>query len=200
MTAPLRVFQDFFVDLDLPIARLREECRLAKEALSEDTEASIPVMLPGVHTQVRITRSAVAGCGIIAWLIARRAFFSKWYGYKMNKRESALRVLPFRVAIGERVSAAHPDWYHEHREILCGTRLPRVVQRRNHHLDGAIGHVVRHPDLHGHRPAADRAVLDLALLIHGEIERDFDRFPAVRARDGFEVQHVGGDVEVFLIT
>ncbi len=29
------------------------------------------------------------------WLLARRAFFSRWYGYKMNKRESALRVIPF---------------------------------------------------------------------------------------------------------
>ncbi len=29
------------------------------------------------------------------WLLARRAIFSKWYGWKMNKRESALRVLPF---------------------------------------------------------------------------------------------------------
>lgn len=29
------------------------------------------------------------------WLVARRTFFSKWYGYKMNKHESALRILPF---------------------------------------------------------------------------------------------------------
>ncbi len=29
------------------------------------------------------------------WLLARRAFFSQWYGRKMNKRESALRILPF---------------------------------------------------------------------------------------------------------
>lgn len=29
------------------------------------------------------------------WLLARRAIFSKWYGYKMNKRESGLRVIPF---------------------------------------------------------------------------------------------------------
>lgn len=31
----------------------------------------------------------------LVWLFARRAFFSKWYGYKMNKTESALRILPF---------------------------------------------------------------------------------------------------------
>jgi phosphatidylserine decarboxylase len=35
------------------------------------------------------------GGRLFVWLVARRAFFSKWYGYKMNKRESALRVLPF---------------------------------------------------------------------------------------------------------
>ena len=29
------------------------------------------------------------------WLLARRAVFSRWYGYKMKKPESALRVLPF---------------------------------------------------------------------------------------------------------
>lgn len=39
------------------LARVREECREAKEALSADTEAVIPVALPGIHTQVRVTRS-----------------------------------------------------------------------------------------------------------------------------------------------
>lgn len=29
------------------------------------------------------------------WLIARRIWFSKWYGRKMNKRASALNILPF---------------------------------------------------------------------------------------------------------
>jgi phosphatidylserine decarboxylase len=29
------------------------------------------------------------------WLLFRRAFFSWWYGWKMNKRASSLRVLPF---------------------------------------------------------------------------------------------------------
>jgi phosphatidylserine decarboxylase len=29
------------------------------------------------------------------WLLARRAIFSRWYGYRMNKRASALRVIPF---------------------------------------------------------------------------------------------------------
>ena len=36
--------------------RLRGDCIAAKEALSDDSEAVIPVMLPGLQTQVRLTR------------------------------------------------------------------------------------------------------------------------------------------------
>ncbi|HKU03319.1 MAG TPA: Hsp70 family protein [Arthrobacter sp.] len=39
------------------LARLRRECVEAKEALSADSEASIPVLLPGVNQQVRLVRS-----------------------------------------------------------------------------------------------------------------------------------------------
>jgi len=39
------------------LVRVREECREAKEALSADTEAVIPVALPNLHTDVRITRA-----------------------------------------------------------------------------------------------------------------------------------------------
>ncbi|MGH9233593.1 MAG: Hsp70 family protein, partial [Acidimicrobiales bacterium] len=39
------------------VARLRQECVEAKEALSGDSQASIPVVLPGLHTDVRLTRS-----------------------------------------------------------------------------------------------------------------------------------------------
>jgi phosphatidylserine decarboxylase len=35
------------------------------------------------------------GGRLFVWVLARRAFFSQWYGYKMRKRESALRILPF---------------------------------------------------------------------------------------------------------
>jgi phosphatidylserine decarboxylase len=35
------------------------------------------------------------GGRFFVWLLARRAFFSQWYGYKMRKPESALRILPF---------------------------------------------------------------------------------------------------------
>ena len=32
------------------------------------------------------------------WLLARRAFFSRWYGWKMNQTVSALQILPFLSA------------------------------------------------------------------------------------------------------
>jgi phosphatidylserine decarboxylase len=35
------------------------------------------------------------GGRFFVWLLARRAFFSKYYGHKMRQRESALRILPF---------------------------------------------------------------------------------------------------------
>ncbi|RPF20967.1 Hsp70 family protein [Myceligenerans xiligouense] len=39
------------------VARLREECVSAKEALSSDTDVTIPVILPGLSTEVRLTRA-----------------------------------------------------------------------------------------------------------------------------------------------
>ncbi|MDT7742672.1 MAG: hypothetical protein QOE59_1750 [Actinomycetota bacterium] len=49
------------LDLDDPraassLVRVRQDCVLAKEALSGDTETSVPVMLPNLHTEVRLTR------------------------------------------------------------------------------------------------------------------------------------------------
>jgi molecular chaperone DnaK len=38
------------------VARLRADCIEAKEALSSDTDTSIPVMLPSLQTEVRLTR------------------------------------------------------------------------------------------------------------------------------------------------
>jgi len=39
------------------MSRLRQECIDAKEALSSDTDVSIPVLLPSLQTEVRLTRS-----------------------------------------------------------------------------------------------------------------------------------------------
>lgn len=43
------------------IARLRADVRAAKEALSTDTDVTIPVMLPGLQTDVRLTRAEFEG-------------------------------------------------------------------------------------------------------------------------------------------
>lgn len=43
------------------LTQLRQHCIEAKEALSSDTDVSIPVMLPNRHTQVRLTRSELEG-------------------------------------------------------------------------------------------------------------------------------------------
>ncbi|RZU53987.1 Hsp70 protein [Krasilnikovia cinnamomea] len=39
------------------VVRLRDECVQAKEALSSDTDTTIPVLLPNVSTEVRLTRA-----------------------------------------------------------------------------------------------------------------------------------------------
>jgi actin-like ATPase involved in cell morphogenesis len=39
------------------VSRLREECVGAKEALSTDTDVSIPVLLPNIATEIRLTRA-----------------------------------------------------------------------------------------------------------------------------------------------
>ncbi|WP_028923684.1 Hsp70 family protein [Pseudonocardia acaciae] len=41
----------------IALARLRQDCILAKEALSVDTEAVLPVFLPGRHFDVKLTRA-----------------------------------------------------------------------------------------------------------------------------------------------
>ncbi len=43
-------------DVRSGVARVRNECRAAKEALSADTDASVTVLLPNVQTEVRLTR------------------------------------------------------------------------------------------------------------------------------------------------
>lgn len=57
-----------FTDLDeddpatvAPVARLRQECVAAKEALSADTDVAIPVLLPTGSTEVRLTRAELEG-------------------------------------------------------------------------------------------------------------------------------------------
>lgn len=63
-----RVLGDVLDDLDpadpaarTAMARLRHECVEAKEALSADVEVAIPVVLPNVVTEVRLTRAELEG-------------------------------------------------------------------------------------------------------------------------------------------
>lgn len=63
-----RVLGDVLDDLDpadpaarTAMARLRQECVEAKEALSADVEVTIPVVLPHVVTEVRLTRAELEG-------------------------------------------------------------------------------------------------------------------------------------------
>jgi actin-like ATPase involved in cell morphogenesis len=43
------------------VARLRADCVEAKEALSADTDVTIPVLLPGLRTELRMTRGELEG-------------------------------------------------------------------------------------------------------------------------------------------
>jgi hypothetical protein len=43
-------------DVVTAVARLRDECTQAKEALSADTDVTIPVLVPGLTSEVRLTR------------------------------------------------------------------------------------------------------------------------------------------------
>jgi actin-like ATPase involved in cell morphogenesis len=43
------------------VARLRQECIEAKEALSSDSDVTIPVLLPALQTEVRLTRAEFEG-------------------------------------------------------------------------------------------------------------------------------------------
>jgi molecular chaperone DnaK len=48
-------------DVLAAVARVRRDCTEAKEALSADTEVTIPVLLPQLHTRVRMVRSEFEG-------------------------------------------------------------------------------------------------------------------------------------------
>ena len=48
-------------DVRSGLARLADDCRIAKEALSADSETDINVSLPEVHTSVRLTRAELEG-------------------------------------------------------------------------------------------------------------------------------------------
>lgn len=87
------------------VARLRDECRKAKEALSVDTDVSIPVLLPNVQTEVRLTR----------------AEFEEMVRPRLNETVAAL---------GRAVRSAHLEMGDVSRILLVGgsSRIPLVGQ------------------------------------------------------------------------
>lgn len=66
--------------------------------------------------------------GFFVWALARRAFFSKWYGWKMNKRISALQILPFITAYDMDVDefAKSPFDYKTFNEFFFRALKPEV--------------------------------------------------------------------------
>jgi phosphatidylserine decarboxylase len=58
--------------------------------------ASGEVRTEDVYGEAWLRRAYGNPAGRLAvWLLVRRAFFSRWYGRRMNKPQSALRILPF---------------------------------------------------------------------------------------------------------
>lgn len=88
------------------VARLRDECREAKEALSVDTDVIIPVVLPNVQADVRLTR----------------AEFEEMVGPRIGETIAALR----RAALSAGMQLEEVD-----KILLVGgtSRIPLVRQR-----------------------------------------------------------------------
>ena len=100
------------------VAGLRRECTAAKEALSHDTEVLIPVLLPGLCTQVRLGRAEFeehdpAGGGRDRGRAAPGAGLGRASGRRSGRAAAGGRVLadPADHAGGvRRSSAAAPRW------------------------------------------------------------------------------------------
>ena len=65
---------------------------------------------------------------LFVWLLVRRAIFSKWYGRKMNKSASSLRILPFITAYNLDVEefAKSPFDYKTFNEFFYRALKPEV--------------------------------------------------------------------------
>ena len=73
------------------LARLRQDCVLAKEALSLDTEAIIPVFLPGRHLDVRLTRAEFRGHGASCHRIDDRGLVPDRAVGRVDNRPTSVR-------------------------------------------------------------------------------------------------------------
>ena len=119
------------------LARLRDECRRAKEALSVDSDATIPVSLPGIQTEVRLTR----------------AEFEAMIEPRIAETVAALA----RAAASADVRMVELD-----RILFVGgtSRIPRIAER----VHGATGRPIK-VDVHPkHSVAMGAARLGLAAL------------------------------------
>jgi actin-like ATPase involved in cell morphogenesis len=108
------------LDLDEPatrqaLAQLRRECVDAKEALSFDSEVTIPALIPPIHTSVRLTRSE----------------FEDMIAESIEKTADAL---------ADAVEAAGLDPEQLESILLIGgsSRIPRVAQRLSERFDRPI--------------------------------------------------------------
>ncbi len=119
------------------VARLREECRQAKEALSVDTDVIIPVILPNIQTEVRLTRSE----------------FEEMVGPRIGATVEALR----RAARSAGMELSEAD-----RILLVGgsSRIPLVRQRVREETNSEI-YLDAHPKYGIALGAAIAADLDL---------------------------------------
>jgi actin-like ATPase involved in cell morphogenesis len=92
------------------IARLRDEARAAKEALSADTDTDIPVLLTGAPATVRLTRAE----------------------FEVMADRSIAATLP---VIDRVVQSAGLDWPDVHAVLLVGgtSRIPIVAERVRSH-------------------------------------------------------------------
>ena len=67
---------------------MKEECVQAKAALSTDTEVTVPVLLPGIQTEVRLTRAELERAirpaletsiaGMVLWVAAGSVITQFW--------------------------------------------------------------------------------------------------------------------------
>jgi molecular chaperone DnaK (HSP70) len=87
------------------LARLRQACVAAKEALSRETEVAIPVALPGLRTEVRLTRAEFER-------LIRPTLATTLAGLRRALRSAAVEPgdLAAVVLAGSRASPSWPRW------------------------------------------------------------------------------------------
>ena len=109
------VLDDSDADARVALAQVRRECVEAKEALSFDSDAVVPVMLPAAHRSVRLTRAEFEG------------MIDPFVAQTTDALEDAL----------ER-NGIHPDELEAVLLIGGSSRIPLITQRLSEQLDRPI--------------------------------------------------------------